>query len=208
MKFVLLVEGDTEKLAVREFLKRWLDPQLENRVGIQVVRFKGYAELVRKVAKKAQTHLDGPRNEEIIAVVGLLDLYGPDFYPGYAQTADQRYDWGVQHLEKEVDRKRFRMFFAVHEFEAWLLSQPAIFPPRIQSGLPGKITQPETVNFDQPPAKLLDKVYKARTKRTYKKTTYGKDLFRKLDPSVAVERCPRLKEMLSEMLRLAKDAGS
>ena len=207
MKFVLLVEGHTEKLAARDFMQRWLNPQLDNHVGIQVVRFSGYAELVRKVATKARMHLDGPRNEDIIAVIGLLDLYGPDFYPGHAQTADERYDWGVRHLEKEVGRERFRMFFAVHEFEAWLLSQPTIFPANIQKGLPGKISQPEAVNFDEPPAKLLDRVYKARTKRNYKKTTYGKELFGKLDPSVAVNKCPRLKTMLSEMLRLAKDAG-
>lgn len=80
-------------------------------------------------------------------------------------------------------------------------------PPNIKSALPGRITQPEEVDFDEPPAKLLDRIYKARTKRTYKKTTYGKDLFAELDPAVAVQKCPRLKEMLSEMLKLAKDAG-
>ena len=99
------------------------------------------------------------------------------------------------------------MFFAVHEFEAWLLSQPTIFPRDIVATLPGKIAQPETVDFDEPPAKLLDRIYKARTKRTYKKTTYGKELFAKLDPLVAVKKCPRLNEMLTEMLRLAKGAG-
>lgn len=207
MKFVLLVEGHTEKSIAAEFLKRWLDPQLDKHVGIQVVRFNGYAELVRKAATKAQMHLDGPRNEDIIAVIGLMDLYGPDIYPSHTQTADDRYDWGVQHFEKKVDRERFRMFFAVHEVEAWLLSQPTIFPANIQTGLPGKIAQPEAVNFDEPPAKLLDRVYKAHTDRNYKKTTYGAELFGKLDPAVAAQKCPRLMAMLSEMLRLAKDAG-
>lgn len=128
MKFVLLVEGDTEKLAARDFMQRWLNPQLKKNVGIQVVRFQGYSELLRKIVQKTHAHLDGPRNEDIIAVIGLIDLYGPHFYPSHARTADERYEWGVQHIEKEVDRDRFRMFFAVHEFEAWLLSQPTIFP--------------------------------------------------------------------------------
>ncbi len=207
MKFVLLVEGHTEHLAARDFMQRWLNPQLNRNVGIQIVRFEGYAELLRKIAQKTRAHLDGPRNEDIIAVIGLIDLYGPTFYPGHTQTADERYEWGVQHIEKEVGRDRFRMFFAVYEFEAWLLSQPTIFPPKIKRALPGKISQPETVNFDEPPAKLLDKVYRAQTKRNYKKTTYGKELFKKLDPAAAVKKCPRLKEMLQEMLRLAKEAG-
>jgi hypothetical protein len=207
MKFVLLVEGDTEKDVAAEFLKRWLDPQLEQRVGIQVVRFKGYAELARKLAAKARMHLDGPKAEDIIAVIGLMDLYGPDFFPSHARTADERYEWGVQHLESEVDRQRFRMFFAVHELEAWLLSQPDVFPREVRSAFPGKIAQPETVDFDQPPAKLLDELYRARLRRSYKKTTYGKDLFARLDPAVAVQKCPRLNEMLNAMLTMARDAG-
>ncbi len=207
MKFILFVEGVTEKLAAGDFLQRWLNPQLENNVGIQVVTFNGYPEFMRKVATKTHMHLDGPHKEDIIAVIGLIDLYGPKFYPGHTMTADERYDWGVRHIEKEVDRELFRMFFAVHEFEAWLLSQPTLFPSIIAKALPGKIAQPETINFDEPPAKLLDKVYRTRTRRSYKKTTYGKELFGKLDPQVAVQKCPRLKEMLNEMLQLAMAAG-
>ena len=49
MKFVLLVEGHTEKDTIAEFIRRWLDPQLENRVGIQPVNFKGFNNLLRDV---------------------------------------------------------------------------------------------------------------------------------------------------------------
>ena len=42
MKFVLFVEGHTEKAALPAFLKRWLDPQLEQRVGLKPVRFEGW----------------------------------------------------------------------------------------------------------------------------------------------------------------------
>jgi len=43
--------------------------------------------------------------------------------------------------------------------------------------------------------------------RSYKKVTYGKELFDQLSPEIAVQKCPRLKEMLDEMLKLAKTAG-
>lgn len=207
MRFVLLVEGDTEKDSAAQFLKRWLDPQLTQRVGISVVKFNGYTELLQKVVRKAQFYLDNPRNNDIIAVVGLLDLYGPDFYPEHTTSAADRYDWGVAHVEREVNRDRFRMFFAVHEFEAWLLSNPDIFPPSVKRSLPAKTSHPETVNFNEPPAKLLDRVYRQRMSKTYKKTTYGKDLFSKLDPNIAVERCPYLAQMLGTMLALARQAG-
>ncbi len=42
MKFVLLVEGQTEKDSAAAFIKRWLDPRLKQPVGIQVASFNGY----------------------------------------------------------------------------------------------------------------------------------------------------------------------
>ncbi len=110
MKFVFLVEGDTEKDTIAEFLKRWLDPQLNQRVGIQVVRFQGYAEFVKNLVNKAHMFLDGPKQDQIIAVIGLLDLYGPEF-PEHAKTDKERCERGVDHFQKEVNRDRFRMFF-------------------------------------------------------------------------------------------------
>ncbi len=208
MKFVLLVEGQTEKDSAAAFLKRWLDPQLKQAVGIQVVAFNGYADLARNIAKKATMYVNEPKQAEIIAVVGLLDLYGPDFYPTDRITAEERYSWGKSHFENEVGLERFRMFFAVHEWEAWLLSQPNIFPREVQNALPNaKISQPERINFNEPPAKFLDRIYRQAIGKNYKKTTYGKQLFPKLDPSVAVLKCPYLKAMLDEMLLLAKAAG-
>ena len=66
---------------------------------------------------------------------------------------------------------------------------------------------PERINFYEPPSKLLDKVYYQKTGRTYKKRVYGKALFAKLDPEIAYKKCPNLKIMMDEMLRMAKKAG-
>ena len=207
MKFILMVEGRTERDSAGSFLKRWLDPQLRQPVGINVVSFDGYSDLVRKMAVKARMYLEGPRRSEIIAVIGLLDLYGPTFYPADRITADERFAWGKEHFENVVEHQKFRFWFAVHEFEAWLLSQPDIFPREIKDALPAKVAQPERVNFDEPPAQLLDRVYRQQTKRNYKKTTYGKQLFAKLDPTVAQGKCPYLKALLDEMLNLARADG-
>lgn len=207
MKFILLVEGQTEKIAAAAFLKRWLDPQLSQPVGIQSVKFDGYAELATKMATKARMHLAGPKRNEVIAVLGMLDLYGPSFYPADKHSARDRVAWGRAHFEKTVDEPKFRMFFAVHEFEAWLLSQPEIFPRDIKNAFPKSIEKPEQVNFNDPPGKLLDRLYLQHKRRNYKKTTYGRQMFAKLDPAVAIRKCPQLKEMLDEMLALARAAG-
>ena len=104
MKFVLLVEGQTERDSAAAFLKRWLDPRLRQPVAIQVVAFNGYADMVHKMATRARMYLEGSQRGEIIAVFGLLDLCGPTFYPPGKTTADERFDWGKEHFEKEVDR--------------------------------------------------------------------------------------------------------
>jgi hypothetical protein len=201
MKFKLFVEGYTEQKAIPAFLKRWLDVHLEKRVGIQAVRFEGWQELVKDTPLKARMYLEGPDKKDIIGVIALLDLYGPTFYPKDKTTALERYHWAKEELERQVAHPKFRQFFAIHEVEAWLLSEPNLFIPKIKNALPNK--PPEEINFHEPPAKLLERLYKQHTKHRYKKVTYGRELFSQLDPNQACSKCPRLKEMLEEMLKMA-----
>jgi hypothetical protein len=207
MKFILFVEGHTEKNALPAFLKTWLDPKLAQPAGISAVRFGGWRELVQETPKRANMYLNGPDKDAIIAVIALLDLFGPTFYPKDKKTAKERYDRAKQELERKVGLQKFRQFFAVHETEAWLLSDPNVFPSDVKKAVAKKIQSPEQVNFDEPPAKFLERLYKEKTNRTYKKTTHGSELFSQLDVELAYAKCPRLKELLDEMLNLAKSAG-
>ena len=206
MKFIFFVEGHTEKKALPSFLKRWLDDRVQPPVGIQPVRFDGWAEHARDVRKKAHLYLNSPQSDDIIGVIGFIDLYGPTFYPDHTVNAHDRYEWAKSRFEKEVNHPKFRQFFAVHETEAWLLSQPELFVPQVRKAFPTKVTQPETVNFDEPPAKLLERLFRQHLKRTYKKVVYGKQLFDKLNPATAYDKCPRLKELLDELLSLATES--
>jgi hypothetical protein len=132
MKFILFVEGHTENKALPQFLKKWLDLRSNKPVGIKTVRFEGWPELVKDAPLKARMHLNGPDKDDIIAVISLLDLYGPTFYPEDCTDSKTRYDWAKKYIEYKVDQPKFFQFFAVHEVEAWLLSEPKIFPLAIQ----------------------------------------------------------------------------
>lgn len=206
MKFIIFVEGYTEKEIIPTFLKKWLDPRLIRPVGIKPVRFDGWKELVKDTRTKFDLYINSPEKDDIIAVIALLDLYGLDFFPSNKETAIDRYSWAKNHLESQVNHHpKFRQFFAVHEIEAWLLSNPDLFSGEIKKLIPSK--PPEHINFNEPPASLLDRLYMSKIGRHYKKVVNGKELFSKLDPNIAVEKCPMLKELLTEMLVLAKDAG-
>lgn len=206
MKLVLFVEGHTEKRVLGSFFKRWLDPQLSRPVGIKIVRFEGWNEYYREIATKVSLNLSGRAGEDVIAGIGLLDLYGPTFYPGNARTVEERYDWARRHLEQRVGHSRFRQHFAVHETEAWLLPHPDL-PREVRSALPGRCAHPERVNFDEPPAKLLSRLYWEKLGRTYRKVIDGSNLFQTLAPEQASAKCPYLKRMLDDLLDLAREAG-
>ena len=206
MRFVVFVEGDVEKRVLSPFLRRWLDPNTTNRVGVHVIRFQGVNQFTKKVPIVARKHLDGPAQSEIIAAVGMLDLYGVDYYPPEISSVKERYDWLCQRFSDEVHHTKFRMFCAVHELEAWILSQPNVLPTEVKRALPSTV-QPENINFGEPPSKLLQKLYDEKLKRQYKKIVDGTNLFTRLDPAVARDRCPYLKLMLDEMLNLAIEVG-
>jgi hypothetical protein len=207
MKFVLFVEGHTEKKAIPEFLKRKLDPQLSKPVGIKIVRFEGWQDYVKNIAKKVALNLSGQTGADVIAAIGLLDLFGPTFYPLGKTDAEAKMAWAKEYLETSVDNRRFRQHFAVHELEAWLLASPDGLPDAVRNALPGKCTQPEGVNFDEPPSMLLERLYREKLGRHYKKITDGTNLFRRLEPNAVRAKCPHFKALVDEMFELAKEAG-
>jgi len=206
MKFLLFVEGDTERGAAPDFLRRWLDPQLPSRVGIKPVKFKGIHDYLEDVAQKTEVRLSEP---DVIAAIGLVDLYGlPLDYPKTASSPGQKITHARDYITNLIPatlHERFRQHFAVHEIEAWLLSNVAIFPRNVQKHMQN-IPQPESVDFDTPPASRLATWYRQAGRRKYSKTIQALNLFPKLDPSMAYAKCPNLKSMLDEMLGLAQAA--
>jgi hypothetical protein len=207
MKLVLFVEGVTERKGLPEFLKRWLDPKLSRPIGIKVVQFQGSPAYYEEIETRVDLALSGKGGADVVAAIGLLDLYGLSFCPADQTTAEARKAWAKEHLEKRVGNPRFRQHFAVHETEAWLLAHPENLPPEVQKALPGKAARPETVNFDEPPGKLLGRLYQEKLGRGYKKVIDGTNLFQLLSPDRAYEKCPALKALLDDMLSLAKQAA-
>ena len=152
-------------------------------------------------------NLSGQTGSDVIAGIGLLDLYGPTFFPDGSWTVDQKHAWGKQHIEKIVKNPGFFQHFAVHETEAWLLSDHTIFPDVIRPVVQKSSRPPESVNFDEPPSTFLGRMYREKLHKPYKKVTDGTNLFKDLMPELAYQRCPYLKKMLDDMLGLAKQAG-
>lgn len=208
MKFLLLVEGDTEHKVLPAFIQRWLNARLDYNVGISPVNLRGNRGFRRDIRGKVHFHLNRDRQGEIIAAIGLLDLYKGADFPASTTAVPDRYDWGVRYYEDLVGHAKFRMFFAVHETEAWLLSDPRIFAQPTRRRIQREAgNAPEQVNFDNPPAKRLNTIYRTVMRRSYRKITDGGNLFESLAPDVARNKCPYLAQMLDELLNLAQGAA-
>lgn len=203
MKFILIAEGKTEE-ALGRFLAKWLNSQLTQNVGVRIVRFVGAADAIKETPTTAKGNLKDDK-KDIIAVICLLDWHGlPPSVPKIQGTLAERYAHAQQHLEKQVNHPRFKQHFAVHETEAWLLSQPSIFPAAVAKELQDKVPRPEEVNNQEPPSKLLSRHYSTKMPKGYIKPVDGNNLFAKLDPNIAYDKCPHLKALLDDMLALAE----
>ena len=97
MKFLLFVEGQTEKRSIADFIKGWLDPRLNRPIGISVIQFKGFGEYLKEIKERVELHLSSKNEQEIIATLGLLDLYGPTIFPAELSPS-QKAVWGKDHI--------------------------------------------------------------------------------------------------------------
>jgi hypothetical protein len=180
------------------FIKRWLDARLPQPVSIPPVPFRGAQDYLDHFADRVRLALG---DNKIDGAIGLIDFYGSGLnYRG--DTINEQYLWAKQHLESRVNDARFIQHFAVQETEAWLLSDPSIFPSLIAAELP-RSHNPETINSSHPPASRLRDLYYRKLRKKYKKPIEGLSLFAKLDPNVAYARCPHLKLLLDDILTLA-----
>lgn len=102
------------------------------------MRFEGWRDYYDEIGKKVRLNLSGRTGADVVGAIGLLDLYGPTFYPKEVVGAVDRYAWAKAHIEQKVDHPRFYQHFAVHETEAWLLSDPKILPKEVRTALPGR----------------------------------------------------------------------
>ena len=197
MRLLLYVEGETEK-CLPSFFSRWLQSRLHNGIQLKPVNFRGAGNYRREFAERARRDL---QNAQVLGIVGILDFYGSGLsYPQGSVAV--KYRWAKEHLERQVGEPAFLQHFAVHETEAWLLSEPSIFRPEIRPSLP-KASQPESVDSARPPSFVLKDLYRSKLDRTYGKALEGSSLFSKLNPETAYARCPHLKLLLDDILALA-----
>lgn len=193
MKIVLLVEGRTET-AFKEALKGFLDTR-----ATQEGRPKA-----RLITKPLDTRLLNPgrvrdqvalslRDEEVVCVVGLVDVY-----PRFRSAQEAK-----EFLRQAASgHPKFHPHAAQFEVEAWLLPywQEICRRLGVQRQPPG--ANPEQVNLQKPPSHHLAELYRL-AKRSYDKPRDAKAILNGKDLLAAANPCPEFKALLNTLLQCA-----
>jgi hypothetical protein len=210
LRFVLLVEGPSEKLALPQFFKRWLDERFLVPIDIKAIVRTGAANVCEEAPKDVPKLLNALNAPELVGIISICDLASELPFLNPSKSKTERIEIATKFMLDKVDHDKYRHFFIVHELEAWLLSNPTIFGKELGSEVSKKIKKnPEEINDKKPPAKLLDEVFFAKTGRNYedRKPETCANAFRKLDVEKAYAACPSLAAILDEMLSMALAAG-
>ena len=146
MRFVLLVEGSTERNVVPAFLHKWLDPKLSKAAGIQAVLLRG-TRIVRDMHRQARLSLEDPRGD-VIAVIALLDLYGSCRAFSANRQVYKRSGLlgGGSISQSELDSLGFILILLCMSWKPGCSAIRRFFPPRYKRTYPRSRNCPKPLN--------------------------------------------------------------
>ncbi|MBF0160584.1 MAG: DUF4276 family protein [Magnetococcales bacterium] len=223
-RLLVLVEGQSEKLFVEQTLKPHLEP-----FGVYVERpsviwthrqpsgggFRGgvvtWSQIYRNLALlTADTHA---------WITTLFDFYGlPRDIPGYAEILQHEDPYSqVSLLQKKmaetVGCPRLIPFFALHEFEAWLFCAPQQVADHFGHShlatwvqevvdTSGGVERINHGDHTHPKAQLQQLLQRVKT--SYKETSDGPILTRKIGLAAIRSMCPHFSQWLDQLERLGQ----
>jgi hypothetical protein len=194
IRVAIMVEGDTER-AFAPALRKYLETKIPGRMPrLRFSPHNGRVPVGNKLRSEVRLLL---RDHD--AVIALTDVYTGPRPHDFSDAADAK-----EKMRTWVDDpSRFYPHAAQYEFEAWLLP----YWHRIQQ-LSGAATarpslQPEDVNHDKPPSKVISDAFRSGGKRKYVKPRDAGDILLNQDLSIAVAQCGELRAFLDTILRLS-----
>jgi hypothetical protein len=218
-EIVVLVEGQTEEIFVKELLYRYM---VDKNIYLRPIIFtkpgeKGGDVRFSRAEKDIRNHL---RQRSDTYVTIMMDYYGIKEWPGLEESKQQREHFKKAEIinietEKRVQtlfpeqniERRFIPYVSMHETEALYFSDPAIIAEVLSINqaeielILRKYDGPEAINdsFETAPSKRLSKL----SSNKYRKTTGGIAIARKIGIPRMRKRCPLFDAWISKMESLS-----
>lgn len=198
----ILCEGDTEEIAVEHFIRRqWILEGL-GAVGLRPINLRGRLE---DIFDRVPLYR---RKPQVLAVFTLIDLYGMNRIQH--KTDDDLADKVIRvknWLRHSFDASFFYPTVSVHEVEAWLLAEGECLSQRLKDPKIRADPKAEEKNFDNPPCKRIDALFKKRRHGDgYHKINDGTPLFQCLEFDPVYKTCHYFREFYDELKSVGQSA--
>lgn len=211
-RILVLCEGQTEETFVKRILAPHLAAYGKSIIPILLVtkKVKTRAVFTGGVTSYAKLRRDVLRllgDSGAACVTTMLDYYGlPDDFPGkntlQGHTPYERVAYLENTFGQDINRRHFHPYLMLHEFEAFLFSQPATILTTIgMAGTPvlfgediSTFRSPEEIN-DGPqthPSARIRRVFRA-----YRKISHGLRIAEQIGLSHIRSRCPHFDSWLN-----------
>lgn len=218
MRVMIYVEGNSDKYAMNALFNQMIENKQNQGIEIKFVPGKGKdnqrggdakKELLEVIPKKAINIL---KNNPNSIVVVMPDLYPPN--KGFNHTTYQELEAGIMsQFNQELTRKgindqrlieRFRVFCFKYDLEALVLASETQLRTHLglrkDQNFPISWTIPvEDQNHDQPPSRIVERLFKAYNE-PYQKTVDSVKILEKANYQDIAERCPQCFKPFVEFL--------
>jgi len=203
-RIVLLCEGDTEELAVRNFIARQWQSDGFGSIGLHTVNLNSKHQ---DGPTKAALYLDEP---EVLAVFTLVDLQGMNrvdhsHHDSLETKVTRVRDW----FRARLEHSRANDFFphiCVHETEAWVLAEGAALANRLDDAGIGPDPGAETKNFQHPPKRRINDLFMSHKGDRYQKIRDGRPLFAALQFDPIYRTCKYFRTFYDDLTRVGTNA--
>jgi len=204
-RMVVLCEGETEKIAVEQFLRRQWDEDGLAHIALHPIDLQGKLE---EIGDRAVRYL---KDESVRAVFTLVDFQGMNRVEhGRGDSPAQ----GVERVAEWIRRRGGRecrgflhAHVCVHQTEAWILAEGRALSRRLHDGSVKPDPNAEEKDFDKPPAARLNEMFKRARGDGYQKIRDGRPLFEAMSFHPVYESCPHFRAFYDDLKSAAQAAS-
>lgn len=201
-QIVVLCEGDTEVWAVRGLLKRHLQSEGLTHVSLKPINLRGKLEDVDPFVERYEREL------KVAAAFTLIDLYGMGrVRHGPGDSLDTKVARVLEWLNANVSGIApgfFHPHVAVHEIEAWILAEGASLARRLKTSAVGPDPDAERKDFENPPKRRLNEMFRRYLHRRYEENRDGKALFEVMATGALYGTCHYYRVLYDDLARTAR----
>ncbi len=203
-RIVVLCEGDTEEHCVKHFLRRSFESERLSALGLHPINLGARLEDVVDYTVRYR------RDRRVVAVFTLVDLYGMN---RVNHRLDDSLDTKVEKVKQwlwndmtEHCRGFFHPHVSVHEIEAWFLAEGKALGRRLKCSTLRPVPHAEELDFDKPPKRRINALFRRYLKRGYEENGDGQPLFKALDHSLVYERCGYYRALYDDLVGCGRAA--